>query len=191
MLYAEVNGQCTPIGSNNETKFTAAAVTTPTIYLNTDYPAPCSGTVSRWRYCFYRPVTHGAEDKYRLTLAVYRRMVTQYKIVESSQCTFTVDFPTQSNGFTCQYLDLSMSRNGQFDIEAGDIVGACIFNPSQGDRERMDIVSEANGYSLMRLPSNTFCGYNSIPRTISSSQLLIVNSRLLHLSATITSRCSI
>ena len=158
---------------------------TPSIFLNTDYPAPCSGTIERWRLCFYRPVTHGVNDRYRLTLAVYRTMGTQYYVrVNPSLHTITVDFPAQSNNFACQYYDLNM--NDQFNIEAGDIVGACVFNPSQTDRERMDIVSEANEYSLKQI--NTRCGWYSVPHTISSSQLSTINSRLLHLSATISSR---
>ena len=182
---AEVNcqaQQCSPFGSDNETEFTAAAVTTPSIFLNTNYSAPCSGTVERWKLCFYRPDTHEDGDRYRVTLAVYRSMGTGYERVGSSRRTFTVDFPTQLSSFSCQNIDLNNAQ--QFTIEADDIVGACVFNPSQNNRERMDIVSEANGYSLMQI--NTRCGYNSIPRTISSSQLSTVDSRLLHLSAIVT-----
>ena len=190
MLRVEVNcqGQCSSgIGSNNETELTAATVTTPSIYLNTDYPAPCSGTVTRWRLCFYRPVTHEDGDRYRLTLAVYRPMhmdsdnSTQYERVESSLRTFTRIFPTQSSDFSCQNVDLDMAK--QFDIEADDIVGVCVFNPIQDAREPMDIVSEASGYSLLQNSVSLPCRYNTTPSVILSSQLSRVESRLLHLSA--------
>ena len=184
MFYAEVNCQCTTIGSNNETEFTAAAVGTPSIYLNTAQPASCNGTVERWRLCFYKPATHEMGDRYRLTLAVYHRTSSQYEIVGSSLRTITVDFPMQSNNFACQYIDLNTAD--QFNIETGDIVGACVFEPTRSSRERMDIVSEANGHSLMQINDNSIrCGWLSIPRTISHSQLLTLGSRLLHLSAII------
>ena len=183
MLYAEVNCQCTPVGSNNEIEFTAAAVRTPSIYLNTEYPAPCNGTVERWRLCFYRPATHDEGDRYRLTLAVYRRMGTRYEIVGSSLRTITRNFLAQSSNFSCRYINLNAAD--QFDIQAGDIVGACVYEPSQDARERMDIVSEANGYTLMQNNVRLPCGYNSTPSTIPSNQLSTVDSRLLHLSAII------
>ena len=188
MLCVEVNcqAQCSPgIGSNNETEFIASTVTTPSIYLNTDYPAPCSGTVTRWRLCFYRPDTHEDGDRYRLTLAVYRPMdsgnSTQYERVESSLRTVTRIFPTQSSNFSCQNIHLDMA--GQFDIEADDIVGVCVFNPTQNAREPMDIISEANGYSLLQNSVSLPCRYNTTPTVILSSQLSTVESRLLHLSA--------
>ena len=187
VFYAEVNCQCTPVGSNNEMKSTAAAVRTPRIYLNTAYPATCSGTVERWRLCFYRPAAHEDGDKYRLTLAVYRRNNTQYEIVESSLRTITSTFPLQSSDFSCQYINLNTAD--QFNIETGDIIGACIFEPVLPRIERMDIVSEANGHSLMQINDNNIrCGWKSIPLTISNSQLATAGSRLLHLSATITSK---
>ena len=181
VFYAKVNCQCTPVGSNNEAEFTAAAVSTPSIYLNTAHPATCSGTVERWRLCFYRPATHEDGDRYRLTMAVYRINNTQYERVESSLRTITRDFPAQSSNFSCQYIDLNTAD--QFNIETGDIVGACIFVPTQASRERMDIVSEANGYSLMH--NMVRCGYRSTPPMISSSQLSVVDSKLMHLSAII------
>jgi hypothetical protein len=189
VLGVEVNcqSQCSPgIGSNNETEFTAATVTTPSIFLNTDYPATCSGTLERWRLCFYLPDTHEDGDRYRLTLAVYRPMgsgnSTQYERVESSLLTITARiFPTQSSDFSCRDIDLDTDE--QFNIETGDIVGVCVFNPTQDAREPMDIVSEANGYSLMQNSVSLPCRYNTIPSVISSSQLSRVESRLLHLSA--------
>ena len=187
---AEVNcqaQQCSPFGSNNETEFTAASVTAPSIYLNTDHPAPCSGTVERWKFCFYRPDTHEDGDRYRVRLAAYRSIEsgnsTLYEIVGSSLRTITVNFPTQSSSFSCQNITLNTAQ--RFPIEADDIVAACVFNPTRNNIEQMDIVSEANGYKLMQ-SVGLRCSYNSIPSTIYSSQLMEVESRLLHLSAIIT-----
>ena len=154
-------------------------------YLNTAHPAPCSGTITRWRYCYYRPATVVNSDRYRVTWAVYRRMGsgdnTHYEIVESSVNTVTRGVPGSGN-FWCQNRNVL-----RFDIEAGDIVGACIFQPSQADKQQMDIVGQANGSSLMQMPVSRQCSYFAMPSNISSSQLSTTDSRTLHLSATITS----
>ena len=192
MLYVEVNcqAQCSSgIGSNSETELTAAPVTTTSFFLNTDYPAPCSGTVERWRFCFYRPATHKNGDRYRLALAVYRPIgsgnSTQYEIVEASLRTITRRFPANStSNFICLNLNLQ-ATNRSFDIEVGDITGVCIFNPTDSTVtiEPMHIISEANGYSLLQNKIPVQCSFNSVSSVnISSSQLSRVESRLLHLS---------
>ena len=191
MFYVEVNcqAQCSSgIGSNSETEFTAAPVTTTSFFLNTDYPAPCSGTVTRWRFCFYRPDTHEDGDRYRLALAVYRPIgsgnSTQYEIVESSLRTITRTFPANStSNFICRNLNLQ-ATNRSFDIEVGDIAGVCIFNPTDSTIEPMHIISEANGSSLLQNNIPVQCSFDSVSSVnISSSQLIRVESRLLHLSA--------
>ena len=189
----EVNcqSQCSPVGSNIETELTAAAVTPPSVYLNVDYPARCSGTVERWEFCFYRPATHQEDDSYRLTFAVYRGTGsgsnTQYEIVGSSLRTITSQFGEESSNFLCQFLNLTNASDNwlQFNIEAGDIIGACIFDPTNPSIEPMDAISAASGYSLMQDTQSvgTPCGFRQMPSTIPRSRLLTVNSRLLHLSA--------
>ena len=193
VLYVpEVKPQCSPIGSTSETEFAAAAVTTPSVYLNTEYPALCNGTVRRWEFCFYRPATHGVNDSYRLTLAVYRRIEsgnsTLYEIVGPSMRTIGRRFSTESSNFSCQalYLNNNTPNRQQFNTEAGDIIGVCVYEPRGDNREPMDVISEANGYSLDLLQNNDVgipCGAGSMPSIISSNQLSTVNSRLLHLSA--------
>jgi hypothetical protein len=107
---------------------------------------------------------------------------TQYEIVESSLRTITRRFPAQPSNFVCRNINLEIDN--QFDIEVGDIVGVCIFNPTENNREPMDIVSEANGYSLLHNNVPIQCSFNPISSVnISSSQLSRVESRLLHLSA--------
>ena len=178
-----VNCQCSPIGTNNQTGSTA--VRDHRLYLNTASPAPCSGTIKRWRFCFHRPVTQVGSDRYRVTWAVYRRVgsgnSTHYEIVRSSQRTTTRNDPSSGN-FWCRN-----ENPPDFNIEAGDIVGACIYEPRERNREQMDIVSEADGYSLMEMMVTNQCGKNLIPSTILSSQLSRVNSRILHLYAMIES----
>jgi hypothetical protein len=108
---------------------------------------------------------------------------TQYEIVGSSLRTITRIFPPQSSSsFSC--LNVNLERdNRQFDIEAGDIVGVCIFNPTNITIKPMDVVSEANGYSLLQNNIPVQCSFNSVSSINISSQLSRVESRLLHLSA--------
>ena len=112
-------------------------------------------------------------------------MGSNYVIVESSRRAIQRRIP-ESGDFWCRNLNLNMNA---FDIEAGDLVGACIYDLPQTNRKQMDIVGQANGYSLMQMSagSQIECGDNSMPSSISSSQLSTIDSRILHLYATITS----
>ena len=184
----KVDSQCGPIGTNNETAFTA--VRRLRFYLNTAYPAPCSGTVTRWRHCYYRPDTTG--NRYWVTWAVYRRMgsgnATNYVMVDSSLRTVSRrnnQIPN-SGGFWCRNQNIA----NDFNIEAGDVVAACIYDPVDSNglvRKQLDIIGQVRGYSLMQMSDVSSCGSSSMPSVISSSQLSTVDSNLLHLYATITS----
>ena len=196
MLHLEVDSQCRPIGTSNETAFTAARDLR--FYLNTDYPAPCSGTITRWRYCYYRPNTNDS-NRFQVTWAVYRRMGsgndTHYVAVPSSVRAVTRrdnQIPQSSNdNLWC--LNRNVTPNVTVAIVAGDVVGACIYDPgdslSRGIvRRQLDIVGQANGHSLMQINNVRGCSFNSVPSNISSSLLSKVNSRILHLYANIESR---
>ena len=182
VLHAEVNCQCNPIGTTNSTEF--SAVRNHSFYLNTAHPAPCSGTIDRWRYCYYRPATDG--ERFRVTWAVYRRMGsgidTHYIRVDSSLR--TVERRDSEDDFWCLEENV---RN--FQIEVGNVVGACIYDPQDNRRviKQLDIVGQANGYSLMQMNDVSDCSDRSMPSNISSSQLSSIDSRILHLYATITS----
>lgn len=177
----EVNCQCTPLGTSDETEFTPAR--NLSFYLNTAHPALCSGTIERWRYCFYRPDTSSDNDRHRVTWAVYRRMGsgndTHYSRVESSVRTATVRNHQMSNfgNFLCQYQNVA-----DFDVEVGDIVEACIYESSRYyKRKQLHIVGQANGYSLTQTSDESHCGDNSMPSRISTSQLSTIDSKILHL----------
>ena len=117
------------------------------------------------------------DNRFRVTWAVYRRMGsgndTSYIRVASSVRTATRrdDQIPNSGNFWCRNQNVN-----DFDIEAGDIVGACIYDPSQNDRKQMDIVGQANGYSLMQMSVDNQCGDNLMPSTIPSSQLSSIDS---------------
>ena len=189
----EVNSLCSsPIGTDNETEFTT--VRDHSFYLNTAHPAPCSGTITGWRYCYYRPsVLNEDIDVYRTSMAVYRKMLDEdsgsytYERV-SSIFSITEDINSHESSFMCDILDVT-----DFTIEAGDVVGACIFDPIDSDvrfRNQLDIVGQVSGHSLLQMNDVSACasGLNRLPMTVSDNMLSTIDSRVLHLYADIISR---
>ena len=190
VFHLEVNSQqCSgPIGTKNEVEH--AVVTRNRFYLNTAAPAPCSGTITEGRVCYYKPSRIRNYSDYYVTVAVYREMSDdpgQYqKISDTFVISYTgrqIKYENRNNYFVCNTFDVSPD----LDIEAGDVFGACVFNPSGGNRRRLEIVGEASGSSLMEMSSGG-CSLTSIPSTISISDLSNVDSRLLHVYANITGR---
>ena len=190
VLQVEMNCQCSSIiGTNIEREFTA--VRNNRFYLNTAHPASCSGTIDRWRYCYYRPASVEGGERYRVTWAIYQRMVSgndiDYIMVDSSLHAVEVRSdrdPLNTNDgtdFWCFEESVNTIR-----IEIGNIVGACIYQPSRKNREQLDIVGRANGYTLMQMDGVGDCDRDSMPSSISSSQLTNGHSRILHLSDNIT-----
>ena len=189
MFHLEVNGQqCPgPIGTNDGVKFNRG--TQSSFYLNTAASAPCSGTVSKWRYCYYKNINVNDNQRFFASFAVYRQRTlnnsqdSQYeKISEMINITLTgIELNAEEN-FACKNLNPP-----DFNIEAGDVVGACVFNPDGGPR-RLNIArwTLSGGYSMLQM-SASGCRLDSIPSHISSNDLMDVNSRILHLYAIITS----
>ena len=186
-----MNSQCHgPLGTNNETAF--PPVRENWFYLNTAAPAPCSGTITEVRGCYYPSNTNiTVNHRFYALVAVYRRQMTlidvsdSYEIVSSM---FTIRLPGRQlinnarSDIVCATVNVS-----DFDIEAGDVLGACVFNPSGGQNRRLLIVGEASGYSLMEM-SSTGCSLDAMPPNVAISDLSNVDSRLLHVYANITSK---
>ena len=63
---------CSPIGNKDETAATPSR--DQGFYLNTAYPAPCTGNITSWRVCYYGPNIVAELSSYWATYAVYRRM---------------------------------------------------------------------------------------------------------------------
>ena len=184
-----------PLGTDDERDFTA--VRDHSFYLNTAYPALCSGTVTSWRYCYYVPsVVNETIDVYRTSFAVYRRMLDPGSgsyTYERVSNVFSIriireEGLSHNSSFVCDSLD-----EKEFTIEAGDIVGACIFDPNDSEtrfRKQLDIVGEVSGYSLLQMKDVSACtvGLNRLPPSISNSMLSVIDSRILHLYADIESK---
>lgn len=183
-----------PLGTDGERDFTA--VRDHSFYLNTAHPALCSGTVTSWRYCYYVPsVINETIDVYRTSFAVYRRMLdsgsgsyTYERISTVFSIIVREESLSHNSSFMCDILDVK-----DFTIEAGDIVGACVFDPIDSEtrfRKQLDIVGGVSGYSLLQMNDVSACavGLNKLPSNISNSILSVIDSRVLHLYADIESK---
>ena len=87
------------------------------------------------------------------------------------------------NGFTCfndsNNIDLPLS------VQAGDLVGACIFKPQESYRRQLNIVGEVDGESLLGMSDVIECSVDDIPSSIRADQLSTHDNRRLHIYANI------
>ena len=191
VLHVKVNCQCTAqaavIGTNSDRAYTAERGRR--FYLNTADPAPCSGTINGWRYCFYNPGNIRDNRIYNATFGVYRAVSignsVHYQRVSDALTTVSWhgDQITTSPNFKC--YDISVNS---FTIEAGNLVAACVYDPGEPRRStrQLDIIGRnAVGYSLMQMNDVSGCSDISLPSDILSSQLSNINNRILHAYATI------
>ena len=111
-----------------------------------------------------------------------------------------IDGEIVQGGFNC-YDDSIDVGNSPVTIQAGDILGACVFDPSDERiniplvgstatvvRLPLDVVGEVNGESLLQIGTDG-CSRTSIPSDISTNQLSTINSRRLHIYANIGKLC--
>lgn len=161
-------------------------------YLNTQNPSPCDGTISSFTYCNYHPNTFAFT--FIATFAVYRPMGDgSYQAVSDA---FTVggsgnalnlgDFSFNTfrfpNNFGCGQKEANNTA-----VEAGDILGACIYDSDTSGTAQLDIIgsSQTAGNHLMTT-NNDGCGDNSVPSSVSG--LTQTDSLVLHVHADIGER---
>ena len=195
---------CGSIGNNNETAATPSRA--QLFYLNTANPAPCTGNITSWRVCYYGPDNVNRVGSYWATYAVYRmtgsgssiryvrvseifraiRTVAEYTITPS------VDGEIAQGGFNC-YTDSVDAGGSPLTIQAGDILGACVFDPD-GDivfendiliRLPLDVVGEASGESLLQM-GTAGCSRVDMPSDIPANQFSTIDSRRLHVYTNIS-----
>ena len=192
---------CGSIGNSNENALSVERG--QSFYLNTANPAPCTGNVTSWRVCYYGP-NQDLEDEdrfsYWATYAIYRKMgsgtdehyerVSQlFSAIKATRNLVRLDFSgitdgvIQQQGFNCYDDSVTMPLA----VQAGDVLGACIFDPENGNsftRRQLNVVGRGNGESLLQMGSDG-CSTTALPTTIQASQLTTVGSRRLHLYANI------
>ena len=191
---------CGSIGNNDESPITDRS--DERFYLNTGNSAPCTGTITSWRVCYYGPgddLDGDDQRSYLATYAIYRMMgsggseryerVSEIFIAAVSTSNIAgsslVDATVQQSGFTC--FDDSTSTPVM--VQAGDIVGACVFRPDDFSdsvtTRRLDVVGQTSGESLQELRDVRGCSRTEIPSNIQTSQLSPRSSRRLHIYANI------
>ena len=188
---------CGSIGNTDQIELTGR--TDRRFYLDINNPATCTGTVTSWRVCYYGP-DDLRTGSYWATYAVYRRMGSEgderyervSQIFSAVRATSNlvgnsvVDGLIQEDNYAC-YDDSVDSGDSPLTIQAGDFLGACVFNPDNvGDdnRRQLNIVGETGGSSLLEMNDNG-CTTEAIPSNIPMSQPTNGNNRRLHLFANI------
>ena len=201
-----VSGQTCTIGRNDESE--QGVRTDQRFYLDVNNPATCNGTIINWRVCYYGRSEGQAFEfhSYWATYAVYRRMgsgggESYVKVSELFRAVRTTtgrgDGVDGRNrlGFNC-YTDSVDAGDSPLTIRAGDIIGACVFNPQDADsfdRQQLNIVGEVPsglGESLMRIDvgdrsNQVDCTMDDIPSSIQQGDLGNQNNRRLHIYANI------
>jgi hypothetical protein len=86
-------------------------------------------------------------------------------------------------GFNCRG-----EGNQAVEIQRGDVVGACIFDPEDGRffiHSQLDVVGEGSNHSLLETNDVSECDYDAVPYQVLASNLREQTSRILHLYAEI------
>ena len=197
---------CGDIGNSNEIRI--AERRDQMFYLDVANPAPCDGRIMNWRVCYYGPTSSSFFNfnarSYWATYAVYRRMgdgaTLRYERVSE---TFTavranrfflriaggrqsrVDGEIRS-GFRCYNDPVGFGSVPPLTVQAGDVVGTCVFNPiDQGrlSRSQLNVVGVINTAESLLGTNTVGCTVYNIPFSIAANQLSVVNSRRLHIHA--------
>ena len=159
-------------------------------YLNVGEPAACTGSISSFTYCYYTPNNPGNKI-YLFTFAVYREN-SQTGVYEVNSPVFQVERTGSEfiGTFNCPVYTL----NEPVTVEAGDVLGACVFDPSGRNHKQLDIVGEhSSDLSMLMSTNDDDCGRDpaAVPSTVSSSSLDNAFDRVLHLYANIGKKYSL
>ena len=193
---------CGPLGNSNADG-QVREVRQQRLYLDVNNPTPCTGNITSWTVCYYGPEDVHRVGSYWATYAIYRRMgsnsesTDRYeRVSEMFSAVRTVQqyigFPVvdgeiEQGGFNC-YEDTVDAGNSLLTVQAGDILGACVFDPDRDNgavqRLPLDVVGEVSGESLLAMNTNG-CTRDDLPVNISANDLSSVSSRRLHLHANI------
>ena len=158
------------------------------VYLNIGDPASCSGNINSFKYCYYSP--EDSAPSYLFNFAVYRESSSNSGSYNNISLVFVVertssDVTTElgSGDFVC----VDFTVNNPVPVNTGDVLGACIFDPS-GSTRQLDIVGNA-GSTLLR-DDNNDCSSGSLFPTVALTNPKTIGNRFLHLYANIGNNIS-
>ena len=155
------------------------------LYLNIKNPAQCNGTITQWKYCYYKPDNQG---DYQAHVALYRRTVrgnngnVHYSRQHSS---LLVEHGDSEEGpdFVCASYLLSEP----IAVQQDDFIGICL--PQSNS---LDVVSNTSGVEVhadsLQYRADQDCGTDA-PGNIPANNLHKANDRIVHLYAQISRKC--
>ena len=155
------------------------------VYLNTDRPATCNGTISLLEYCYYGDLDL-IQNTYRSLIAVYRPVNQSHYERVSETISITrrsYPFPLTSQadnilpGFNCNSQVLIPSIT----VQTGDIIGVCIYN--SGGTSELDMITFRSGGYRMMFESGVRCDTGEMPQVVGDRLQLDSAARTLHISA--------
>lgn len=152
-------------------------------YLNLDNPAVCSGTVVAWHFCYYRLIETNvaAFVVYRQSPdGNYQELSESYRVVARQEANKR---KKRQTGFNCEDIPLPLGE--QFDVQVGDVLGACLLSSSDSDNPLRIQANSATGRRLFQPNFNTNLCQRSSLTSINQGDLQEVGSAALHLYADI------
>ena len=155
------------IGQNTVRRSVSATQVSAAFYLDTNNSASCSGTVTRWRYCYF-PSQAELDSPPSVQFAVYRlnQTTSSYDRVSRVYTAFGMDDIDAT--VDCQILQLRQNQFAQ--VQTGDVIGACIYR-STSNSSPLDIIGrEATGQSS--LMQGGTCSFNSLPASVTNNVFL-------------------
>ena len=145
-------------------------------YLDTNNSATCSGTVTSWRYCYFPPQSEQDVDALpSVQFAVYRLNATSNSYVRVSRVYTAFGVDDIDSTIDCRSLQL---RRNQFtQVQAGDVIGACIYQPSSNAKPLNVVGRGVSGQQA--LMQGGACSFNSLPQSTTQPGLTAVDGLVL------------
>ncbi len=160
------------------------------LIINVEDKATCEGgTITSWQYCFNVFNTTSPTTNYSILVAAYRiqqfnQTYYNYSLVNQSQTLLQHESSEKinENGYTC--ISKELKENETFEIQEGDVVGACNLSPHQLIMEQD---SDHAHRSIILTGNDQLCqsdyGQHLVGETSSSS--LLLQARFRHSSNTV------
>ena len=188
-----VSGQTQCTIENNDDR-ALKEKTDQVFYLDVNNAATCTGTITNWTVCYYGHSDSGI-NSYWATYAIYQkvgsgedesyeRVSKMFRAVRTN-----IGFGDGADGqnqigFNC-YTDFIDIGDSPLTVRAGDIVGACVFDPNEEFRHELNIVGEVKGQGESLMRADLGCTMDAIPSSILRNGLQSRNNRRLYIYANI------
>ena len=189
LQYASGQGICNGTGGalgDNRYMQQKSARRRHAFFLNVADPAICSGNINSFKYCYYSP--EDSAPAYLFNFAVYRESgsnsgsynnISPVFVVERSSSDVTIELG--DGDFETACVDFTV--NDPVPVNIGDVLGACIFDPS-GSTQQLDIVgNDVTQSSTLLRDENNDCSSGSLSPTVTPPDM--IGNMLLHLYANI------